>query len=62
MSLLAILSLRTARLIEQGENSGAQLHRRLLRHRVATQALGMVSIFVTSVYGMWQNMHIGLLG
>lgn len=62
MSLLAIMSLRTARLIEQGENSGAALHRRLLRHRVATQALGMVSILVTSVYGMWQNMHIGLLG
>lgn len=61
MTLLALMSLRTARLIEAGENSGAVLHRRLLRHRVSTQALGMVSIFVTSIYGMWQNMHIGLL-
>lgn len=61
-SLLMLMSVRTSLLIEAGENAGEALHRRLLRHRVATQFLGMVSIFVTSLYGMYQNMHIGVLG
>lgn len=61
-SMLMMLSLRTSGLIEAGENTGEALHRRLLRHRVATQILGMVAIFVTSLFGMYQNMHIGVLG
>ena len=56
------LSLRTSLRIEAGEGAGEALHRRLLRHRVSTQVLGMVSIFVTSLFGMYQNMHIGVLG
>lgn len=61
-SILTALSLRTSVLIEAGEGEGQALHRRLLRHRVSTQILGMVSIFVTSLFGMYQNMHIGVLG
>lgn len=56
------LSIRSARRIEAGEGRGAALHRRLSRHRIATQALGMVSIFFTSLFGMYQNIHIGVLG
>ncbi len=62
LAILGLLSLRTARLIQAGENSGAELHRRLFRHRVTTQFLGMISIFVTSMFGMYQNMHLGVLG
>ena len=62
MALLSLMSLRSARLIEAGENSGDALHRRLLRHRISTQVLGVVSIFVTSMFGMWVNMHAGILG
>lgn len=61
-SVLMLISVRTSLLIEAGENTGAALHRRLLRHRVSTQALGMISIFITSLFGMYQNMHIGVLG
>lgn len=61
-SLLMALSLRSSLLIEAGEDSGAALHRRLLRHRISTQVLGMIAIFVTSLFGMYQNMHIGILG
>lgn len=60
--ILAVLSQRTAGLIEAGENAGAALHRRLVRHRISTQALGMVSIFVTSLFGMYQNLNIGAMG
>lgn len=62
MTLLWLLALRTARRIEAGENTGEALYRRLHRHRLATQALGMVAIFVTALFGMWQNMHIGVYG
>lgn len=61
-SILMMLSVRTSLLIEAGEDRGAVLHRRLLRHRISTQVLGMVSIFVTSLFGMYQNMQIGVLG
>jgi hypothetical protein len=61
-SVLGMVSLRSALLIEAGEGQGDALHRRLLRHRVTTQVLGMISIFVTSMFGMYQNMHIGVLG
>ena len=61
-SLLMLLTLRTSLLVEAGEGVGDALHRRLLRHRVSTQILGMVAIFVTSLFGMYQNMHIGVLG
>lgn len=62
MSILSLLSLRTAGLIEAGENHGDALHRRLIRHRISTQALGMLSIFVTSMFGMYANLYIGVLG
>jgi hypothetical protein len=60
MTLLALLSLRTAAMIEAGENTGDALHRRLNRHRMSTQALGMLSIFVTSLFGMWVNLYVGV--
>jgi uncharacterized membrane protein (Fun14 family) len=60
MTILALMSLRTAGLIEAGENTGDALHRRLTRHRMSTQALGMVSIFVTSLFGMWVNLYVGV--
>jgi hypothetical protein len=62
LSLLMFLSLRTALMIEAGEGQGDALHHRLRRHRLLTQLLGMIAIFVTSLFGMYQNMQIGILG
>ena len=59
LMLLFALSLRQARLIEAGAGQGEALHQRLRRHRFGTQVLGMVAIFITSLFGMWQNMQIG---
>ena len=61
MCLVGALTIRTAKRIEAGENSGAALFKRLSRHRLTTQFIGMVAIFLTSMWGMWQNMHIGVL-
>jgi hypothetical protein len=62
MCLVGALTIRTAKRISAGENTGAALFQRLSRHRLSTQAIGMVAIFFTSMWGMWQNMHIGVLG
>lgn len=60
--LVGLLSLRTAHKIADGDHQGEVLFRRLHWHRVATQAIGMISILFTSLWGMWQNLQIGPLG
>ncbi len=62
MSLVGLLNLSTARLIESEGSSGELLYKRLLRCRIYTQMVGMVSIFVTALWGMYQNLSIGVLG
>jgi len=62
VSVLGLLTLRTSRLIAAGENTGPALFRRMTRHRLATQVLGMASIFVTAMFGMYQNIQIGVPG
>lgn len=62
MTLVFQLSLRTARRIASQGLEGEDLWRRLTRHRFTVQLIGTLSIFVTSLFGMWQNMHIGVFG
>ncbi|WP_093922486.1 component of SufBCD complex [Sulfitobacter brevis] len=62
LSLIALLSLSTARLIQQEDAAGERLQKRLMRHRLYTQIIGMVAIFVTALWGMYQNMTLGPLG
>jgi hypothetical protein len=33
----------------------------LIIHRRVTQVIGMVSIFVTAIYGTWQNISVSIL-
>jgi len=56
MSLVGALSLWTAKVIEAEEPTGDDLHRRLIRHRQLVQVIGMLSIFVTALWGMWKNL------
>lgn len=59
---VGLLSLRTARRIRDEALRGEALIARLSRHRLSVQTVGMVSIFVTAMWGMYQNMAIGALG
>lgn len=58
LTLVGILSLAAASRIEAQAPRGEALCRMLLRHRIVTQAIGMISIFVTAVFGMYQNLAI----
>ena len=60
MTLVGMLSLSTARLIETQQPTGDTLQKRLHRHRIWTQVIGMISIFVTAMFGMYQNLAVGL--
>ena len=62
LSIVGLLSLSTARLIAEEGSRGDRLCKRLTRHRLYTQIIGMVSIFVTAIWGMYQNLTIGALG
>ena len=62
LTIVGMLSLSTARLIEAGEGQGESLLRRLKIHRIITQTIGIISIFVTAMFGMFQNLSLGALG
>ncbi|PVA08817.1 component of SufBCD complex [Pelagivirga sediminicola] len=57
-----LLSIRTARQIDAAALTGEPLIKRLFRHRLTVQVIGMVSIFVTAMWGMYQNMSVSALG
>lgn len=60
--LISFLSVRTALDFEAAGIAGRNVHRRLLRHRIMVQVIGMFSIFATAMFGMYQNMQIGVFG
>jgi hypothetical protein len=59
MAIVGLLSVSTARKIFAQGLTGKDLQRKLTRHRMGIQGIGMVSIFVTSLWGMWQNLALG---
>ena len=61
MTLVAFMTVMTARHIDKNGDRGEVLRRRLSLHRLAVQVLGMISIFVTAIWGMLQNFNISVL-
>jgi hypothetical protein len=62
MALVGLLNLSTARLIEGQNLRDEDLCKRLTRCRLFTQMIGTASIFFTALWGMYQNLTIGVLG
>ncbi len=56
LSVVGAVSLSTSRLIAATEPEGDALYAALNRHRLWTQIIGMIAIFVTAMYGMYQNL------
>lgn len=56
MAIVGLLSLRLARRVLAQGLSGAALRKALTLHRVTVQVIGMLSIFVTALWGMYQNL------
>lgn len=62
MVLVWLLSHWTAARIAEDGLRGADLYRRLAWHRMLVQGLGLVSVFATALWGMYQNLLTGPLG
>lgn len=61
LTVVGVLSLRTAARIEAAGAKGPTLYKMIWRHRFTTQGVGVLAIFVTGMYGMWQNLSTGVL-
>jgi hypothetical protein len=61
MMIVGAISLRTASKIEASGAQGATLYKMIWKHRFITQGIGVISIFCTGMYGMWQNLSVGIL-
>ena len=59
MTLVGALSLSTAKVIARDQPEGEVLYARLSKHRFITQCIVMISIFVTAMFGMYQNLAVG---
>ncbi|WP_084657711.1 hypothetical protein [Natronohydrobacter thiooxidans] len=62
MTIVRLMGLRLAFRVEREHMEGARLCRALLTHRLWIQVLGVISIFVTAVWGMLLVMSRSVLG
>jgi hypothetical protein len=62
MSLVVLINLMTAQKILKTAAQGEDLYKAMTTCRLLIQLLGMVCIFLTCLWGMFQNLHIGPLG
>lgn len=62
MVLIFALGQRLARRIMALPDAAPEVFGLLANHRAAVQAIGGVSIFVTTLWGMWQNLTFAVLG
>ncbi|WP_170446305.1 component of SufBCD complex [Ruegeria arenilitoris] len=62
MVLVGANNLRVARNLRRQELTIEAVSKALHRCRLATQVIGMFAILVTSMWGMYQNLSIGVLG
>lgn len=61
LTIVGLLSLRTARRLSTSGATGSELYKMITWHRFSTQGIGMLAILLTGMYGMWQNLSVGVL-
>ncbi len=62
VSLVMLINIRAARKLQGIEPVLGSVSKILVRCRIYTQIIGMISIVITSLWGMYQNVSIGVLG
>lgn len=60
--IVTLISLRVAHKISETSPPAKELCHIMSRLRLSTQIIGTISIFITSLWGMYQNLAIGVLG
>jgi len=62
LTLAALIGLRLARRIDGGALTGAALVKAIYWNRILVQSIGLLTILVTTMWGMWHNLSIRALG
>ncbi|NRB18593.1 MAG: component of SufBCD complex [Rhodobacteraceae bacterium] len=62
LSLVGLISLGVANRISREQIQGEGLRKLLVRCRLYIQLIGTIAIFVTAMWGMYQNLKYGFLG
>ncbi|MEM9968169.1 MAG: component of SufBCD complex [Pseudomonadota bacterium] len=62
LAVIAVLNRMAARRIREADVVGPPLYALLSRHRRMTQFVGLLTIFVTTIWGMYQNISQNPLG
>ncbi|MFY2824980.1 component of SufBCD complex [Ruegeria sp. MALMAid1280] len=62
MCLVTLINVRAAHKLRRSDGSLEFTGKVLTRCRIYTQIIGMISILITSLWGMYQNFSIGVLG
>lgn len=58
LSIVGVVSWNSAHRIREADPVGEDLYIALSRHRLITQVIGMLAVFVTAMWGMYQNLDI----
>ena len=62
LCFVALINITAARRLKQQEPTVEIVAKTLTRCRIYTQIIGMISILITSLWGMYQNFSVGVLG
>lgn len=62
LTLAAWMGLRLAAKLETGTLSDLPLVKKITWYRVGVQSIGLLTILVTTMWGMWQNLSVRVLG
>ena len=62
LCLVMMINIRAAHKLQRIEPALETVSKILTRCRIYTQIIGMISIIITSLWGMYQNVSIGVLG
>lgn len=58
LCVIGLVTLATAKKIHDSQPKGDELFAALHRHRLITQSIGMVAIFFTAMFGMYENLDV----
>ncbi|MCH2078392.1 MAG: component of SufBCD complex [Rhodobacteraceae bacterium] len=61
LTFVGMQTLSTAVKIRDRQLAGDDLIRALMKQRFWTQVIGIIAVFVTAMFGMWQNLELGAL-
>lgn len=61
LTIAGAISMRLSARVDSGALADEALVRSIIRYRLALQGVGLLTIFITTMWGMWQNLSVRAL-